>query len=237
MTRCARCCLHSSIRIVNLVMLLCGIGTIIYSLWLQKKWDESIAKFPLGPSPLIPWFIYTFLGAGIIVCLSTVGGYIIANCISNSTLCFYIVAICCLLFLEVAVIVAIFFKIDWGKQITAYTGQKNTNFEILMSIHVKISRAIMLLIMVAQISVVILAAILLAGGTEPRTHFQEVDTPVFSQSFLVPAEPPGSAEDSRQACRRCGTVLSPRGENASRGFFSRIKRLLRRRFQRTNTVY
>lgn len=121
-------------------MLLCGIGTIIYSLWLQKKWDESIAKFPLGPSPLIPWqvsnlhflfttrhihenqqllpaeinitrqmiqeiqakgysasdkplfsvfrFIYTFLGAGIIVCLSAIGGYIIANCISNCTLCF-----------------------------------------------------------------------------------------------------------------------------------------------------
>lgn len=91
---------------------------------------------------------------------------------------------------------------------------------------------------VFQISVVILAAILLAGGTEPRTHFQEVDTtPVFSQSFLVPAESPGSAEDSRQACRRCGTVLSLRGENAPRGFFSRIKRLLRRRFQRTNTVY
>lgn len=229
--------MHDSIRIVNLVMLLCGIGTIIYSLWLQKKWDESIAKFPLGPSPLIPWFIYTFLGAGIIVCLSAIGGYIIANCISNCTLCFYIVAICCLLFLEVAVVVAIFFKIDWGKQITTYTGKKNTDFEILMSIHVKISRAIMLLIMVAQISVVILAAILLAGGTEPRTHFQEVDTPVFSQSFLVPAESPGSAEGSTQACRRCGTVLSPRGENAPRGFFSRIKRLLRRRFQRTNTVY
>lgn len=229
--------MHDSIRIVNLVMLLCGIGTIIYSLWLQKKWDESIAKFPLGSSPPIPWFIYTFLGAGIVVCLSTIGGYIIANCISNSTLCFYIVAICCLLFLEVAVIVAIFFKIDWGKQITTYTGQKNTDFEILMTFHVKISRAIMLLIMVAQISVVILAAILLAAGTEPRTHFQEVDPPVFSQSFLVPAESPGSAEGSRQACRRCGTVFSLRGENAPRGFFSSIKRLLRRIFQRTNTVY
>lgn len=86
-----------------------------------------------------------------------------------------------------------------------------------MSFHVKISRAIMLLIMVAQISVVILAAILLAVGTEPRTHFQEVDPPVFSQSFLVPAESPGSAEGSRQACRRCGTVFSLRGENAPRG--------------------
>uniref|UniRef100_A0A6N2NK11 Uncharacterized protein n=1 Tax=Salix viminalis TaxID=40686 RepID=A0A6N2NK11_SALVM len=238
MARCARCCLHNSIRIVNLVMLLCGTGMIIYSLWLQKKWDECIAEFPLSPSdPLKPWFIYTLLGVGIIVCLSTISGYIITNCISNSTLCFYIVAICCLLFLEVAVIVAIFFKIDWGKQISTYTGQKNTDFEILVLIHVKISRAIMLLILVAQISVVILAAILLAAGTEPRTHLQEAYTSVFSQSFLMPAEPPGFAESSGQVCRRCGTVLSPRGENAPRGFFSRIKSLLRRRFQRTNTVY
>ncbi|KAF9662215.1 hypothetical protein SADUNF_Sadunf18G0030100 [Salix dunnii] len=201
MARCARCCLHNSIRIVNLVMLLCGIGMIIYSLWLQKKWDESIVEFSLSPSPLKPWFIYTFLGVGIIVCLSTIGGYIIGNCISNSTLCFYIVAICCLLFLEVAVIVAIFFKIDWGK-----------------------------------ISAVILAAILLAAGTEPRTHLQEADTSVLNQSFLMPAESPGFAESSGQVCRRCGTVLSPRGENAPRGLFSRIKSVLRR-FQRTNTVY
>ncbi|KAJ6758469.1 TETRASPANIN-19-LIKE [Salix koriyanagi] len=202
MARCARCCLRNSIKIVNLAMLLCGAGMIIYSLWLQKKWDESIAEFPRSSSPLKPWFIYTFLGVGIVVCLSTIGGYIITNCISNSTLCFYIVAICCLLFLEVAVIVAIFFKIDWGK-----------------------------------ISVVILAAILLAAGTEPRTHLQEADTSVLNQSFLMPAEPPGFAESPRQVCRRCGTVLSPRGENAPRGFFSRIKSLLRRRFQRTNTVY
>ncbi|KAB5514000.1 hypothetical protein DKX38_027906 [Salix brachista] len=205
MARCARCCLHNSIRIVNLVMLLCGAGMIIYSLWLQKKWDESIAEFPRSSSPLKPWW--------------------------------YIVAICCLLFLEVAVIVAIFFKIDWGKQISTYTGQKNTEFEILVSIHVEISRAIMLLILVAQISVVILAAILLAAGTEPRTHLQEADTSVLSQSFLMPAESPGFAESSGQVCRRCGTVLSPRGENAPRGCFSRIKSLLRRRFQRTNTVY
>ncbi|KAJ6295556.1 hypothetical protein OIU78_023558 [Salix suchowensis] len=237
MARCARCCLRNLIKIVNLAMLLCGAGMIIYSLWLQKKWDESIAEFPRSSSPLKPWFIYTLLGVGIVVCLSTIGGYIITNCISNSTLCFYIVAICCLLFLEVAVIVAIFFKIDWGKQISTYTGQKNTDFEILVSIHVKISRAIMLLIMVAQISVVILAAILLAAGTEPRTHLQEAYTSVLNQSFLMPAESPGFAESPRQVCRRCGTVLSPRGENAPRGFFSRIKSLLRRRFQRTNTVY
>ena len=39
-----------------------------------------------------------------------------------------------------------------SQQISTYTGQKNTDFEILVSIHVKISRAIMLLILVAQVN-------------------------------------------------------------------------------------
>ncbi|XP_061964112.1 tetraspanin-18-like isoform X2 [Populus nigra] len=182
-------------------------------------------------------FIFTFLGVGIVVCLSTVGGHIIANCISNSTLLFYIVAICCLLSLEATMVVAIFFKTNWGKKISAYTGEKNTCFEMFILIHVKISCAITILILVAQSSVVILAAILWAVGREPRTDFLEVDTSVFIQSFLVPAESPGFAERPGQACRGCGTSLPLGGGNAPRSFLSRFKSLLRRRSQRTYTVY
>ncbi|KAJ6697982.1 TETRASPANIN [Salix purpurea] len=210
MTRCARCCLRNSIRVVNLIMLVLGAGIIVYSLWLEKKWDHGIAKFPHGSSPLTPWFIFVFLGEGIVVCLSTVGGHIIAHCISSSTL---------------------FLKIS------AYTGEENTCFEMVILINVKIIRAITILILVAQSSVVILAAILLAAGGEPRTHFLEVDTSIFIQSFLVPTESPGFAEISGQACRRCGTSLSLGGGTARRSFLSRIKSLLGRRFQRPNTVY
>ncbi|KAG5244275.1 hypothetical protein OIU76_008877 [Salix suchowensis] len=237
MTRCARCCLRNSIRVVNLIMLVLGAGIIVYSLWLEKKWDHGIAKFPHRSSPLTPWFIFVFLGEGIVVCLSTVGGHIIAHCISSSTLFLYIVAVCFLLFLEATLLVAIFFKMDWGKKISAYTGEENTCFEMVILINVKISRAITILILVAQSSVVILAAILLAAGGEPRTHFLEVDTSIFIQSFLVPTESPGFAEISGQACRRCGTSLSLGGGTARRSFLSRIKSLLGRRFQRPNTVY
>ncbi|KAB5553246.1 hypothetical protein DKX38_010557 [Salix brachista] len=156
---------------------------------------------------------------------------------SNDKVRKYIVAVCCLLFLEATMLVAIFFKMDWGKKISAYTGEENTYFEMVILINVKISSAITILILVAQSSVVILAAILLATGAEPRTHFLEVDTSIFIQSFLVPTESPGFAEISGQACRRCGTSLSLGGGTARRSFLSRIKSLLGRRFQRPNTVY
>ncbi|XWS70337.1 hypothetical protein CRYUN_Cryun03dG0039300 [Craigia yunnanensis] len=59
-------------------------------------------------------FIYTCLGVGIAVCLSTLFSYMVSNCISSSILCIYIFSICSLLFLEVAVIDTIFFKYDWS---------------------------------------------------------------------------------------------------------------------------
>lgn len=94
-----------------------------------------------------------------------------------------------------------------------------------------------MVVIILQSSVVILAAILWAVGREPRTDFLEVDTSVFIQSFLVPAESPGFAERPGHACRGCGTSLPLGGGNALRSFLSRFKSLLRRRSQRTYTVY
>jgi hypothetical protein len=63
MVRCTRCFLHRSMRVVNLIVNICGIGMIIYSLWLLKKWQDGIAQLPAPLSSLPrPWyFIYLFL--------------------------------------------------------------------------------------------------------------------------------------------------------------------------------
>ncbi|TXG62035.1 hypothetical protein EZV62_013398 [Acer yangbiense] len=58
MTRCARCCLHKSMRIVNLVTNLFGVAIIIYSLWLQKKWNQGVAELSTTsylPTPWMDW--------------------------------------------------------------------------------------------------------------------------------------------------------------------------------------
>ncbi|MFQ6671430.1 hypothetical protein Gotur_035981, partial [Gossypium turneri] len=54
MTRCSRCCLHYTMKIVNLIMNFLGIAIIVYSLWLQKKWNTGVAQlasFPSIPNP------------------------------------------------------------------------------------------------------------------------------------------------------------------------------------------
>ncbi|RXH91843.1 hypothetical protein DVH24_020866 [Malus domestica] len=54
----ARLCLHNSMRAVNLFVNVCGVGVIIYSLWLIKKWQVGVSELPPVahvPKPWMDW--------------------------------------------------------------------------------------------------------------------------------------------------------------------------------------
>ncbi|KAE8664270.1 eukaryotic translation initiation factor 3 subunit L-like [Hibiscus syriacus] len=55
MARCSWCCLHYSLKTVNLIMTFLGIAMIVYSLWLQKMWNLGAAQLPSYPSLRKPW--------------------------------------------------------------------------------------------------------------------------------------------------------------------------------------
>ncbi|GLT53438.1 hypothetical protein SLA2020_267080 [Shorea laevis] len=164
MVNCTRCFLHRSMRVVNLIVNICGIGMIIYSLWLLKKWQDGVAELP--PVSLVPrpWFIYTCLAVGIAISLSSLSGHMVANCISNYTLCIYTVSIFSLLLIEVAVIVTIFFRMDWERQIVKYIDEHHIKFKIFVIFHIKMCRFILIIILVPQADLEVLEAVL-DGGT------------------------------------------------------------------------
>ncbi|KAH9326493.1 hypothetical protein KI387_006671 [Taxus chinensis] len=64
-----------------------------------------------------PWFIYIFLGIGIIVCLVTFIGHIAAEITNGCCLCFYSVLVIFLLLLEAALVGDIFLNHHWEKDI------------------------------------------------------------------------------------------------------------------------
>ncbi|OWM80312.1 hypothetical protein CDL15_Pgr019592 [Punica granatum] len=55
MVRCARCCLRKAMGVMNIVVTLCGIGMIIYSLWLQKMWEIGVSDLPSIANLPKPW--------------------------------------------------------------------------------------------------------------------------------------------------------------------------------------
>ncbi|CAM8892327.1 unnamed protein product [Rhodiola kirilowii] len=182
MAKCGRCCLHLSMRVVNLILNLCGIGMIIYSLWLQKKWDEAVLELPSTAALPIPWFIYACLGVGIVVCLTTLAGHMVANCVSNSVLCIYMISILSLLLLQGLVIITIFFKMDWASKITQFVDDHHMKLRAFLTFHLKMCRLIVLMAAFAQLNVVVLAVILWAVDSMGHSHISE--TPGVRHSFL-----------------------------------------------------
>ncbi|KAL5783265.1 hypothetical protein ACOSP7_008294 [Xanthoceras sorbifolium] len=228
MTRCARCCLHNSIMIGNLVTNLFGVAMIIYSLWLQKKWSQGVADLSTTTFLPTPWFIYTCFGVGITVCLSTLFGHVLANCFSSSTLCFYIVTTCSLVLLEAAVVVAILFRMDWQLLISKYIDSHHIEFKSFVTFHIKMCQLIAIIVLVPQINVIVLALVLWGIGTQPRTDSYS-DVSSIIQSFLERPNMP-MPDGSRQICNGCG---NSNVGNRQESFWSYINGLFRARFRRT----
>ncbi|CAL5440555.1 unnamed protein product [Camellia sinensis] len=191
-----RYCLYNSMRIVNVIVNLFGVGIIIYSLWLLKKWNNGVSLLPSIRDLPRPWFIYVCLGIGIVVCLSTLSGHMVANCINKSTLAVYIVSIFSVLLIQVGVIVTILFRIDWESQIIKYIHGHYKEFKSFVLFHIVLCRLIAILVLVAQTSVVVLAAILWAVGGEPTIQSRNTDPLDITQSFLTDCDSPGS-DDQR----------------------------------------
>ncbi|KAI4380916.1 hypothetical protein MLD38_007049 [Melastoma candidum] len=230
MAKCARCCLHSTLRGVNMVVNLFGVGMVIYSLWLEKKWDDGVSSLTTTTDLPRPWFIYTCMGVGIAVCLSMVGGYIVSNCLSHSSLCIYIISLVSILFVEVAVLVMIFFRADWEKLITEYIDEEHEEFEDFVIFHYTMCRLIVITIAVLQVVVIAFAVILWVVGTAPRSLNRAPQPPTFRQSFLVTPISTTMIEESNQAsCQDCGILCSNVWQE---NFVTYFKGIITARFQR-----
>ncbi|CAL2234387.1 unnamed protein product [Prunus armeniaca] len=224
MVGCTRCCVHTSMRAVNLFVNLCGVGVIIYSLWLIKKWQVGVSELPSVSYIPKPWFIYTCLGVGMAVCLSTLCGHIVAHRSSSSVLFIYIISIFSLLCLEVFVIVAIFYKMNWQMKLAKFIDKNHIKFKDFLIFHVNMCRLIVILILVPQIKVIVLAAILWVIGAEPRAHCNDSEIPNLRYSFL--AAPTQSLLDvSRHGFRNY--EASPR-----ESFSTYVNRIFRMQFHR-----
>ncbi|GMJ07680.1 hypothetical protein HRI_004437200 [Hibiscus trionum] len=228
MRRCSRCCLHYSMKMVNLVLNLLGIAIIVYSLWLQKMWNLGAAQLPSYPSLPKPWFIYTCFGVGIAVCLSTFFSYIVSNWISNSVLCIYIISICSLLLLEVVVVIAIFFKYDWSSLISKYIDERHEDFKSFIIFNEEMCQLIALLILAPQVSVVALAIVLWSVGIERIPESRHLEIPEFTTSFLV-GTGSGFLNQTTLICGRCEVLRTNPARRSS--FFSYIMMVFRMQFQ------
>lgn len=89
---------------------------ILYAMWMIRDWQRNTGhgSFPFPGSDVpAPWFMYTFLGLGVIMCVITCSGHIAAETVNGCCLCTYMVFVFLLLMLEAAVTVDVFLNYSW----------------------------------------------------------------------------------------------------------------------------
>ncbi|KAI5669322.1 hypothetical protein M9H77_19175 [Catharanthus roseus] len=179
-------CLYKSIRVVYVIVIILGVAMIIYSLWLMKLWTNGVLKLPSPSSAPKPWFIYSCLGMGIVVCLEILVAYVVSHYMTNSILAMYVGSISALLLTQGVTIVMVFFQMDWHTEFSESISDKHKEFKEFFLQHVAVTRLITITAFVAQIIVAILAIILWRVGTEPTIRYGNRNPPNPAiNSFLV----------------------------------------------------
>ncbi|KAJ9549229.1 hypothetical protein OSB04_021772 [Centaurea solstitialis] len=75
MTTLMRICMQSLLKMVNSLIGMCGLATILYAFWMIRIWNRQLND-SYHPAP---WFMYTILGLGAILCAITCWGHIAAE--------------------------------------------------------------------------------------------------------------------------------------------------------------
>lgn len=171
-----RSCIQSLLKLVNSIIAMAGIAMIIYSLWMIRVWQKETGEsiFDVSDYPL-PWFIYTFMGVGVTLCVITCSGHIGAETSNGCCLYLYMVFVFLLFVLEAVITADIFLNHDWEEDLPT---DKTGNLDILENFVAKnfdFCKWIGLSVVAAQGISFLLAMILKALGPHQERYYDPDD--------------------------------------------------------------
>ncbi|XP_065875398.1 tetraspanin-20-like isoform X2 [Euphorbia lathyris] len=122
-----------------------------------------------------PWFIYSFMGVGIILCCITLIGYIAAEAINGCCLCFYTILKTILILLEVALVTFIAVDHHWEKDLPLDPTGELQSLRSFVEDNVDICKWVGIAVITIQALSILLAIILRAMVSTQRTDSEFED--------------------------------------------------------------
>ncbi|PKA55759.1 Tetraspanin-19 [Apostasia shenzhenica] len=182
-----RACLQSTLKIVNSVIGLVGMAMILYSLWMIRAWFRQWSGLsPDGVSASSPpWFIYSFLGLGIFLCVITCSGHIAAETVNGHCLSCYTAVISLLLILEAAITADIFVNRNWEEDFPRDPTGRFEEFKDFVQSNSEMCKWIGILVVVAQALSIFLAMVLRALGPDHGEYYDSDDDSVPARLPLL----------------------------------------------------
>lgn len=115
-----------------------------------------------------PWFIYSFMAVGVLVCIVTIIGFIAAEAINGCCLCFYSILKTLLILLEAALVAFIAIDRQWEKDLPYDpTGELNS-LRAFIEDNIDICKWVGAAVLVVQLLSLLLAMVLRAMVSPKR---------------------------------------------------------------------
>ncbi|KAB1210002.1 Tetraspanin-19 [Morella rubra] len=165
MARLVRSFIQFILKLVNSFIGMVGMAMILYAVWMIRDWEGHMAEQPFGGSDHpAPWFIYTFLGLGIALCVITGTGHIAAETANGCCLYLYMLFAILLLVLEGGVTVDVFLNRNWEQDFPEDPSGSFAQFKEFVRSNFEICKWIALSIVSVQGLSLLLAMVLKALG-------------------------------------------------------------------------
>ncbi|KAI3439955.1 uncharacterized protein J3R85_004086 [Psidium guajava] len=174
MARIVRSCLQSLMKWVNYVMGMVGVAMLLYGFWMVRVWQRDMDE---GSSfySTAPWFIYAFLGMGVILCLIAWIGRVAADSANGCCLSCYMLIMSLLILIEATVAADILLNSDWEKDLPEDPTGRFSDFEDFVKSNFDVFKWIGLLILLAQGSSVLFTIVLRSARSHRGPNYDVDD--------------------------------------------------------------
>ncbi|XP_023534181.1 tetraspanin-19 [Cucurbita pepo subsp. pepo] len=174
MVRMIRACIQSLLKFVNSGNGLVGIAMILYGIWLMRAWQRHLGHFPFErPDDPIPWFMYSFFGVGILLCVITCVGHIAAETARGCCLHIYVMLVFVVLMVEAGLATDVFLNRDWEEDFPMDPSGSFDQFKQFIRLNFDICQWIGISMMSIQGLSLLLAMLLKAIGS--RRYYDSDD--------------------------------------------------------------
>lgn len=161
-------------KMFNAIVGMAGIAMVLYSLWMIHVWQKQTGHSPFDDDSSdypLPWFIYTFMGLGVLFCMITCSGHIAAETLSGCCLYIYMMLMFLLLVLEGVLLADVFLNRNWEQDFPKDASGNFRELEIFIRENFDFCKWFGLTILVAQGMAFLMGIVLKALGPHRERNY------------------------------------------------------------------
>lgn len=183
------------LKFLNFLQAFIGVSIIIYSAYMLNHWHHhhhndvhdaqfhnfvsvDVSNYVVSALPELnknslpaPWFIYAFMGIGVILCCITCIGHVGAEAVNGCCLCFYSLLMMTLVLLEVSLVAFVAVDHHWEKDLpTDPTGELHS-LRTFIQQNMDVCKWIGIVVIVIQAFSLFLAVVLRTLVSSPKLNY------------------------------------------------------------------